>query len=78
MDTFDVFLLSDSLSRSQGRPRGSWERRGLVVAIWAEETGIIALAHQELGLDKSLIKLDSLVVDRAECFVQRGFFKNTI
>lgn len=78
MDMFDVFLLSDSLSRSQGRPRGSWEKQGLVVVIWAEETWIIALAHQELGLDKSLIKLDSLVVNRAECFGQRGFFKNTI
>lgn len=46
-----------------------------MVAIGAEETGIIALAHRELGLDKSLIKLDSLVL---ECFGQRGFFKNTI
>lgn len=78
MDMFDVFLLSDSLSGSQGRPRGSWERQVLVVVIWAQQTGIIALAHQELGLDKSIIKLDSLVVDRAECFSQRGFFKNTI
>lgn len=78
MDMFDVFLLSDSLSRSQGRPRGSWGRQGLVVVIWAEETGIIALAHQELGRDKSLIKLDSLVSDRAKCFGQRDFFKNTI
>lgn len=55
MDMFDVLLLSDSLSLSQGRPHGLLHKRQGQVGIWAEETGIIALAQQELALDKALL-----------------------